>query len=77
MPPQVLGTVPSLTHADSFSPVGYPEPGKNTVYDDSQIIDPDTVALNGGMLLKTLVLSVDPYIRALMFVRHHTLSFFE
>ena len=35
-------------------------PGKTTVYDDSQTIDLDTVPLNGGFLVKTLVLSIDP-----------------
>ena len=48
---------------------GYPEPEKHTTYDASQTIDPDTVPLNGGFLLKTLVISIDPYIRTLMKVR--------
>ncbi|KAI8989081.1 NAD-P-binding protein [Trametes punicea] len=47
-------------------PTGYPEPGKTTVYDDSQTIDPDTTPLNGGFLVKVLVLSVDPYLRGKM-----------
>ncbi|KAJ7101711.1 chaperonin 10-like protein, partial [Mycena epipterygia] len=47
-------------------PEGYPIPGKTTVYDTSEIIDPETVPLNGGFLLKTLVLSVDPYMRGRM-----------
>ncbi|KAI0634325.1 NAD-P-binding protein [Trametes polyzona] len=47
-------------------PTGYPEPGKTTVYDESESIDPDTVPLNGGFLVKTLVLSVDPYLRGRM-----------
>ncbi|KAI0772918.1 NAD-P-binding protein [Trametes elegans] len=47
-------------------PTGYPEPGKTTVYDDSQTIDPDTVPLNGGFLVKVLVLSIDPYLRGKM-----------
>lgn len=47
-------------------PTGYPEPGKTTVYDDSQTIDIDNVPLNGGFLLKTLVLSIDPYLRGRM-----------
>ncbi|THH32260.1 hypothetical protein EUX98_g1939 [Antrodiella citrinella] len=42
---------------------GFPIPGKNTVYDTSQTIDLDTVPLNGGVLLKVLYLSVDPYLR--------------
>lgn len=47
-------------------PTGYPQPGVNTTFDDSQMIDPDTVSLNGGFLLKTLVLSIEPYNRGLM-----------
>jgi hypothetical protein len=44
-------------------PLGYPIPGQTTVYDASQTIDLESVPLNGGFLLKTLVLSLDPYIR--------------
>ena len=42
---------------------GYPEPGKTTVYDESETIDLESVPLNGGVLVKTLVLSIDPYMR--------------
>jgi NADPH-dependent curcumin reductase CurA len=45
---------------------GYPEPGKTTVTDTSEKIDLDTVPLNGGVLLKTLVVSIDPYMRGRM-----------
>ncbi|TFY56027.1 hypothetical protein EVJ58_g7883 [Rhodofomes roseus] len=48
------------------APNAFPEPGKTTVYDDSQTIDPDTVPLNGGFLVKTLVLSIDPFMRGRM-----------
>ncbi|KZT65252.1 alcohol dehydrogenase [Daedalea quercina L-15889] len=48
------------------APNTYPEPGKTTVYDDSQKIDPETVPLHGGFLVKTLVLSIDPYMRGRM-----------
>ncbi|TFY64903.1 hypothetical protein EVJ58_g2313 [Rhodofomes roseus] len=41
-------------------------PGKATAYDDSQTIDLETVPLNGGFLVKTLVLSIDPYMRGRM-----------
>ena len=44
-------------------PTGYPIPGKTTVYDASQKIDLETVPLNGGFLLKTLALSIDPFMR--------------
>ncbi|EEB89727.1 hypothetical protein MPER_12143 [Moniliophthora perniciosa FA553] len=44
----------------------YPEPGKTIVYDSTPTIDLENVPLNGGVLLKTLVLSVDPYMRGRM-----------
>lgn len=44
----------------------FPVPGKTTVCDTTQTIDLDTVPLNGGFLLKTLVLSIDPYQRGRM-----------
>ncbi|KAF8062309.1 hypothetical protein FPV67DRAFT_266233 [Lyophyllum atratum] len=47
-------------------PTGYPEPGKTTVYDDAKTIDIENVPLNGGFILKTLVLSIDPYLRGRM-----------
>ncbi|KAF7800084.1 hypothetical protein EIP86_011327 [Pleurotus ostreatoroseus] len=47
-------------------PTGYPEPGKATVYDDLQTIDLERAPLNGGLLVKTLVLSIDPYLRGRM-----------
>ncbi|KAI0709915.1 NAD(P)-binding protein [Earliella scabrosa] len=47
-------------------PTGYPVPGKTTIYDESQTIDLDTVPLEGGFLLKVLVLSIDPYLRGRM-----------
>jgi len=47
-------------------PSGFPEPGKTTVYDDSETIDLEAVSLNGGFLVKTLVLSIDPYLRGKM-----------
>ncbi|KAF8193891.1 alcohol dehydrogenase [Mycena galopus ATCC 62051] len=45
---------------------GYPVPGETTIYDKTQEIDLETVPLNGGFLIKTLVLSVDPYFRRRM-----------
>ncbi|KAF8811023.1 NAD(P)-binding protein [Phlegmacium glaucopus] len=47
-------------------PTGYPEPGKTTVYDTTETIDFQEVALNGGFLIKTLELSIDPYMRGRM-----------
>ncbi|KAJ7777710.1 alcohol dehydrogenase [Mycena maculata] len=47
-------------------PEGYPVPGETTVYDATQTIDLDAVPLNGGFLLKTLIVSVDPFLRGRM-----------
>ncbi|PCH38847.1 NAD(P)-binding protein [Wolfiporia cocos MD-104 SS10] len=43
-------------------PNGLPVPGKTTVYDASETIDLETAPLNGGILVKILVLSADIYI---------------
>ena len=53
-----------LTCCPQYS--GLPEQGKTTVYDESQTIDLDAVPLDGGCLVKALVLSVDPYMRIRM-----------
>ena len=60
--------MPSIADCAMFDVIlsGYPEPGKTTVYDTTQTIDLQTVALNGGILIKTLELSIDPYIRGRM-----------
>jgi NADPH-dependent curcumin reductase CurA len=47
-------------------PTDYPIPGRTVVYDASQTIDLENVPLRGGILLKTLVLSIDPYLRGRM-----------
>ncbi|KIK63107.1 hypothetical protein GYMLUDRAFT_41420 [Collybiopsis luxurians FD-317 M1] len=47
-------------------PTGYPIPGRTTVYDGSGTIDVESEPLNGSILVKTLVLSVDPYLRGKM-----------
>ncbi|PPQ74726.1 hypothetical protein CVT26_005109 [Gymnopilus dilepis] len=49
--------------ASYSGPQEYPTPGKTTVYDTTETIDPETTPLNGGFLLKTLELSIDPYLR--------------
>jgi len=46
--------------------LGYPEPGKTTVYDDSETIDLEAVPLDGGFLVKVLEISIDPYMRGRM-----------
>ena len=45
---------------------GLPEPGKTTVLDESEKIDLEATPLDGGFLVKTLVLSIDPYLRGRM-----------
>lgn len=45
---------------------GYPVPGKTLVYDESQTIDLENEPLNGGILVKVVVLSIDPYLRRKM-----------
>ncbi|KAG9317021.1 hypothetical protein JVU11DRAFT_1203 [Chiua virens] len=47
-------------------PTDYPVPGRTVVHDTTQTIDLENVPLNGGILLKTLVLSIDPYLRGRM-----------
>ncbi|KAF9552478.1 alcohol dehydrogenase [Agrocybe pediades] len=47
-------------------PEGYPIPGETTVYETSQTIDLDNTTLDGGFLMKTLEVSVDPYMRGRM-----------
>ncbi|PIL25993.1 hypothetical protein GSI_11747 [Ganoderma sinense ZZ0214-1] len=47
-------------------PTDYPIPGQTTVYDESETIDLENVPLNGGILIKTLVVSIDPYLRRMM-----------
>ncbi|KAJ7343061.1 hypothetical protein DFH08DRAFT_782765 [Mycena albidolilacea] len=44
-------------------PEDYPVPGKTTVYDTSETIDLESAPLNGGILIKVLLLSIDPYMR--------------
>jgi NADPH-dependent curcumin reductase CurA len=49
----------------------YPIPGKTTLYEQTEI-DLDTVSLDSNhLLIKTLVLAVDPYLRTAMNVRTH------
>ncbi|KAI0711845.1 NAD(P)-binding protein [Cerioporus squamosus] len=47
-------------------PEGFPVPGKTYDYDESQTIDLENAPLNGGILFKILVVSVDPYMRRKM-----------
>lgn len=47
-------------------PSDYPVPGTHTAYKTDQTIDLDTVPLDGGILVKILYLSIDPYLRGKM-----------
>ena len=53
------------THIANLN-IGYPVLGKDLIYDTSQSIDLETAPLGGGVLIKTLDLSVDPYMRQRM-----------
>lgn len=61
MPPATNGRV-----IFNSIPEGFPEPGKSVVYDTSETIDLEGAPLNGGFLVKTLELSIDPYMRGRM-----------
>ncbi|KAI0826167.1 alcohol dehydrogenase [Irpex lacteus] len=61
MAPVKNGRLIFMRHPDE-----YPIPGKDIVYDESETIDLDDVPLVGGFLVKTLVLSIDPYMRGKM-----------
>ena len=58
--------MPEITngrHIVKEYPSGYPIPGQTTAYDTSAKIDPESVSLNGGILAKLLLISIDPYLR--------------
>ena len=54
-----------LLRLDVFADLAdeYPEPGKTTIYDDSEVIDPEIVPLHGGVLLKMIAFSIEPYFK--------------
>lgn len=60
----------SITHrmcvsdvsAASLDYAGHPVPGQTTVYDESEKIDVENCPLDGGFLVKTLYLSIEPVI---------------
>lgn len=57
-------TIPSLSDAKSQMPrTGYPDPEKVFKVDRSQTFNVDSEQLNGGIAVKVLVLSIDPYLR--------------
>ena len=70
----LFNEIPTGHFRPAFTSLGYsqtlladfPIPGKTVVYDTSQVIDLDTVNLDRGILIKTLYLSIDPYMRVRM-----------
>ncbi|KAF9247116.1 NAD-P-binding protein [Melanogaster broomeanus] len=61
-----MAPITNARHIFNEIPTGYPIPGQTTVYDASQTIDLENTPLNGGFLVKTLVVSIDPYLRGRM-----------
>ncbi|KAJ7609806.1 hypothetical protein FB45DRAFT_1066400 [Roridomyces roridus] len=61
-----MSPVPNARVLFNAIPQGVPTPGQTTVYDSSQSIDLESHPLNGGFLIKTLVLSIDPGMRTRM-----------
>ena len=47
-------------------PTGYPEPGRHLKYVANRTIDLESVDLQGGIVTKNLVISIDPYMRGRM-----------
>jgi hypothetical protein len=66
--PRVRLSRPSVRYCADY-PLGvieYPEVGVHFKYDESQTIDLDAAPIDGGFLVKTLALSLDPYMRGRM-----------
>lgn len=62
-----MAPIPNPTVIYAKIPTEYPVPGEHLIYEPSkETIDLDTVPLNGGVLVKTLALSIDPYMRGRM-----------
>ncbi|KAK7000576.1 NAD(P)-binding protein [Favolaschia claudopus] len=58
-----MSPIPNARVLFNSHPESYPTPGETTVYDTTKTIDLQSVPLNGGFLIKTLVLSIDPFLR--------------
>ncbi|KAI0045916.1 alcohol dehydrogenase [Auriscalpium vulgare] len=61
-----MAPVTNARHIFIEIPTGLPEPGKHTAHDTSRTIDLENEPLHGGFLVKTLILSIDPYMRVKM-----------
>ncbi|KAJ7841481.1 alcohol dehydrogenase [Mycena olivaceomarginata] len=64
-----VGQKPKVGHG-LVTPLGntifgteFPVPGTTTVYDTTETIDLQNAPLHGGVLIKVLILSIDPYMR--------------
>lgn len=58
-----MAPVTNSRHLFIEVPTGSPVPGKTTVHDVSQTVDLENAPLDGGFLLRVLVVSIDPYMR--------------
>ncbi|KAI0045917.1 alcohol dehydrogenase [Auriscalpium vulgare] len=61
-----MAPVTNARHIFTEIPTGLPEPGKHIAHDTSRTIDLENEPLNGGFLVKTLILAIDPYMRMKM-----------
>ncbi|KAG8894742.1 hypothetical protein FRC01_012781 [Tulasnella sp. 417] len=61
-----MTTIKNSSVIFSSRPGGFPIPGEHLVVTDDATINLDLVPLNGGLLVKTIALSVDPYYRIMM-----------
>ncbi|KAI0056019.1 alcohol dehydrogenase [Artomyces pyxidatus] len=61
--PTIMSPITNARHVFKEIPQALPVPGKHTAHDTSKTIDLENVALRGGFLVKTIVLSIDPYMR--------------
>ncbi|KAI0300114.1 NAD(P)-binding protein [Multifurca ochricompacta] len=71
-PERVVGNMapvvnPRFIFTNTIKLGALPELGKTAVYDTSDTIDLDTIALDGGFLAKTLLLGIDPYMTRVKF----------
>ncbi|KAG8917488.1 hypothetical protein FRC01_002427, partial [Tulasnella sp. 417] len=61
-----MTTIKNSSVIFSARPEGFPIPGEHLIVSNDATINLDSVPLNGGLLVKTIALSVDPYYRILM-----------
>ncbi|KIJ38269.1 hypothetical protein M422DRAFT_33392 [Sphaerobolus stellatus SS14] len=61
-----MAPVPNPRVLFASIPSGYPVPGENTKYDDSEKIDLENIELKGGYITRTVLLSPEPWLRERM-----------